>query len=164
MKNRILSLLAAGLTLWACQPGGKGEWKPTDLIRYGVPVVVLAPDSLDVKNQSLARGLVQDVAIKGGEDYDVQLYIAPAETNDISRIKAGLLAEVKSGRSFSRIVREEEPGFIYETRLDSSQLYYGFRYIHLQADKEYIFQSGYSALFSLEQAERLYSAVKPLRR
>ena len=147
------------ILMMACQPDDADAWSETDLLPYGIPITIQAPDSLVVKTKDMG-GLMTDVTLKSDEPFDVQLYASEAETNDIAAIKAGLLDNVKSNPYFSRIVREEEPGFIYETRIDSNNIHYGFRYIYLQGDKEYIFQTGLSGLFSQEETEQMYEAVK----
>jgi hypothetical protein len=104
--------------------------------------------------------LIQDITIQSGDDYYVQIYAAQAETNDITKIKASLLADVKANRYYSRIVSEEESGFIYETAIDENNLNYGFRWIKLQGDMEYVFQTGLVGTFTLEQVKNMYEAVK----
>ncbi len=147
------------MILVSCQTDDAGKWSDTDLLPYGIPITVQAPDSLAVKTKDIGR-FMTDVTLQSDEPYNIQIFASDAETNDIAAIKADQLQEVKNHRYFSRIVREEEPGFIYETRLDSNTVNYGFRYVYLQGDKEYIFQTGLSGLFSLEETERMYEAVK----
>lgn len=146
--------------LWSCRQEAADDWKPTSLMPYGVPVTIMAPDSVVVKTSDMG-GLLKDITVRGGEDYYIQIYATDAETTDISKIKANQLAEVKSNRYFSRIVREEEPGFIYQTQIDSNNINYGYRYIRVEGDKEYIFQPGLTGIYSLEEVERMYDAVKP---
>jgi hypothetical protein len=163
MNKRILILLGIIAGLWSCQQEPADDWKLTSLMPYGVPVTIMAPDSVIVKTSDMG-GLLKDITVRGGEDYYLQIYATDAETTDISKIKANQLAEVKSNRYFSRIVMEEEPGFIYETQIDSNNINYGFRYIRVQGDKEYIFQTGLTSIYSLEEVERMYEAVKPQER
>lgn len=160
MNKRILILLCVITGIGSCQQEAAGDWEPTSLMPYGVPVTIMAPDSVVVKTSDMG-GLLKDITVRGGEEYSIQIYATDAETNDISKIKANQLADVKSNRYFSRIVEEEEAGFIYETQIDSSNINYGFRYIHLQGDKEYIFQTGLTGLYTQEEVERMYEAVKP---
>lgn len=148
------------LIFLACRRDATDQWKPLDLMPYGIPVSVLAPDSARVKVENFGGGLIKDVTIKEGDDYYIQLYASGAETTDIARIKASLLADVKANRYFSKIVEEEEAGFIYETNIDSL-ISYGFRYIRVPGDMECVFQTGLVGAFTLEEARRMYEAVKP---
>ena len=158
MKNLILTLLL-GIVLAACQQDEAGGWKATDLLPYGIPITILAPDSIDVNSSELG-GLLTDVTIKSGEDYFIQIYATDAETNDISQVKAAQLADVRNSRYFSKIIKEDEDGFIYEIRIDDNNVHYSFRHIRIQGDKEYIFQPGLTGLFTQEQTERMYAAVQ----
>lgn len=156
-----ITLFLCGLFwLASCQQENQQDWKPLDLLQWGIPVTVLAPDSAKVKTMDMG-GLLKDVTIKGDDNYYIQIYASDASTTDISRIKANQLAEVKANRYFSKIVNEEEAGFIFENVVDSANVYYGFRHIRVQGDKEYIFQTGLIGSFSLEEVEKMYGAVQP---
>lgn len=155
----LLLFLFGAILLFSCRKEAKNEWQELDLLQYGIPISILAPDSTQVRSDILG-GLIQDVTVKGGEDYSIQIYASSSQTNDIAKVKAGQLAEVKANRYFSKIIREEEDGFLYEIAIDSSNINYGFRLIRLQADKEYIFQTGLIEAFNLEQVEKMYAACK----
>jgi hypothetical protein len=162
MKRVYLCLLAALAALTACRETPSEGWKPTNLLAYGIPLSIMAPEGAEITRRQLG-GVIDDVTVKGLDGYHLQIFAADAETNDLARLKAIQLADIKTSRYFSRVVEEEQAGFIYETRLDGN-LYYSFRYIHLQGDREYVFQPGLTELYSLEEAQRLYKAAKPLRR
>ena len=162
MKKLILIVLC-GLVIASCQQENAGSWKPKDLLSYGLPVTILAPDSVEVNSSDLG-GLMKDIALRGGDDYSVQFYASEATTNDIDKLKAEQLAEVKSNRYFSRVVSEDEAGFIFENKIDSANTLYGFRFIRVQGDQEIIFQTGLTGVFSQEQTERMYQAIQPRKK
>ena len=162
MKKIFLLFLGVALFSVACQKDTQAEWKPKELLQYGLPITILAPDSTIVKSDDLGGGLIKDVTVKGGKDYFIQIYASQAETNDIARLKSDQLSEVKGNRFFSKIINEEADGFLYEMVIDSNTTNYGFRHIRVQGDMEYIFQPGLIGNFTLEQAERMYDAVKPI--
>lgn len=157
MKYRIF-IAAVLLTFMACQQDNREALKPLNLLDYGVPLTIMAPDSAEINTMDMI--VTKDITVKKGEDYFVQIYASDATTTDIAKIKADQLSDVKSNRYFSRIVQEDESGFIYETAVDSSLVNYGFRYILLKGDKEYIFQTGLIGDFSQEDVEVMYKAVK----
>lgn len=157
-KILLLSLIA--LLFAACQSENGGGLKETDLLAYGIPVAIMAPDSADIKAGDLGGGLIKDVTVRGAGNYNVQVFATQAETSDLPRLKAEQLADVKSNRYFSRIVREEEDGFVYQTAIDSNNISYGFRYIVLQGDLEIVFQTGLLGTFSEEEVEKMYAAVQ----
>ena len=143
-----------------CQGEPESTLEATDLMSYGIPVSIMAPDSAVIKKRDMAGGLIKDVTIRAGESFDVQIIASAAETNDIASIKADLLANVKGNRYYSQIIEEGENGFIYETAVDSTFKSYGFRYILVQGDQEVLFQSGLAGTFSLEDAKAMYKAVQ----
>jgi hypothetical protein len=104
---------------------------------------------------------MQIVTVKKGKDYDLQIQSSDAATSDVATLKAQKIIDVKNERYFSKIIKEDEHGFVYENQIDSTTNYYGFRYISIQGDKEYIIQNGLAGTYTLEQAEMMYEAVKP---
>ncbi len=134
-------------------------WQPLDLLPYGVSVSVLAPPDAEVKVGSLKSALVSDLTIKGGSDNSIQRFYGPAITNDIAHLKNEHMENVRDNRYFKKIVKEEVAGFIYQSMIDSTATY-GFRFVKLQGDQELNFQTGLGALFSLEDVQLMYEAVK----
>lgn len=159
MRKYGLLLLALPLLWFGCRRAAAGGMKETDLLPYGVPVTILAPDSARIQARDLA-GVYRDVTVKGEGNFSVQVLASTAEDSNLPRIKAEQLADVKANRYFKRIVREEEDGFLYETALDSSYTNFGFRYIVLQGDLEIIFQTGLVGQFTQEEAEEMWEAVR----
>jgi len=151
-------MLSAGL-IWSCQTENNADLAEKDLMEYGVPVTIMAPDSATVKARNMGS-LMKDVTVKGEGNYDLQIMASSATTSDLARVKAEQLATVKTNRYFSRILSEEENGFLYEMEIDSNNLNYNFRYIHLQGDQEIIFSAGMASTLTQEEAERVYEAVK----
>ena len=158
--KKISLFFAAVIFLLACQNDQTLDWQETSLLACcQLPISVLAPDSADIKSSNFGE-LFKDVTIKSGDDYFVQIYASEATTNDIAKIKSDQLKQVKEFPFFSKIVEEDENGFLYENIIDSTNINYGFRYVAVTGDKEYIFQPGLTGLFTEEQARRMYAAVQ----
>lgn len=134
-------------------------WTTLDLMPYGVPFSVEAPDSAEVN--VVRVGAVEDVTIKntGQAPYAIQLFVQPAITNDIAVLKSNQINEVKSNPYFGKILEEDEQSFIYSINQQDKSAY-SFRYTHLQADKEYVFTTDFDQAFSLEEVKRLLQAVR----
>ena len=159
MKIHYLLLAVLFTGLFACQNTSKTALKSLDLLQYGIPITIMAPDSAKVVAGSLSFS--QDITVKSPADnYDVQIFAYDATTTDISAVKASHLAEAKSNSYFSEIIEEEEAGFIYSTVFDSTATNYGFKYLKIQGDKEYIFQTGLVGTFGLDDVKMMYNAVK----
>ena len=71
--RRVLYLLLVGAVIWGCQSESGNSWKPLDLLEYGLPITVEAPDSTTVKASDL--GILQDVTLEGVSDpnYFIQI-------------------------------------------------------------------------------------------
>ena len=159
IPTKVFALLAT-LMIWSCTPDGHEKgWQPLDLLSHGVPVSVMAPPDAQVKSGKLKSALMKDLTIQGGDNYNVQLFYSPAITSDIAKLKNDHLQIVQDNRYFARIVREEVAGFIYQSVIDSTSTY-GFRLVKLQGDMELNFQTGMNQLFTQEEAELMYEAVK----
>ena len=159
MKKLMFLAVAAILVITGCQQDAASNWSTLNLLDKGFPISVQAPDSVEVKvNSDLS--FLQDITLDSPEDnYHIQIYASTASTDDIALIKADLVSDVRSNPFFSKVVEEDESGFVYEMMIDSAN-YYSFRHVHVKGDKEFIFQPGLANTFSLEEVQRLKKAVK----
>ncbi|NJL77535.1 MAG: hypothetical protein HC892_23365 [Saprospiraceae bacterium] len=159
MRKFYCSLLIIVLALSACQQD-KTNWKPLDLLAYGVPMTIEVPiDSPQIKTSNGLLG-EKEVIVKAGNGFDLLITYQAAGTSDMTQLKATQIDYVKDIPNFSKIIEEQPDGFIYETVVDSSNVFYGFRYIRLQGDNQYVFQSGMIGAFTLDEAKQMYQAVQ----
>jgi hypothetical protein len=154
----ILYLAIVFISFGACKQDVKSTLKPLDLLEYGFPLTIMAPDSAEVKKMSLT--LQQDLTIKKGKNFYVQIFSANATTLDEVKLKEEKLSEVQTNPYFSKVVREDEHGFIYEKSLDSTTHNYDFIYVKILGEKEFIHQAGLTGGFNLEDVELMYEAVQ----
>ncbi len=153
-------LIALLFLIVACQPEQHPRgWQPLDLLPHGAPTTILAPPEAEVKKGQMASALVNDLSVIGEKDYSVQIFYGTAYTNDIARLKNDHLENVKRSRYFHSVVKEDAAGFIYRAMIDSLPSY-GFRLVKLQGDTEFNFQNGMNRIFTLEDVEMMYEAVK----
>ena len=157
--NRIstFSLLFAAFLI-GCQNDASKSMNQLDLLGYGIPMTILAPDSAEVKTMDM--GFMKDVTVKKGKEYSIQILASEANTTSVEQVKALQLSEVQKNPFFSQIITDLPNGFIYENRIDSTHINYGFRYVHIQGGQEYVFQTGMIGDFSQESVEEMYEAVK----
>lgn len=157
MRNFLI--LATAFCLWNCGSDAP-ELKEYDLLQYGVPMSIQVP--VDSPKVTTGEGFLGDkeVKVKAGDNYDILISYAPATTSDLAALKKEQVDNVKGISTFSKIVKEDDAGFIYESAIDSTALFYGFRYVRLQGDQRYLFQSGLIGTFSLEDTELMYESVK----
>ena len=68
--------------------------------------------------------------------------------------------KVKNSPFFSEIIKEDDNGFIFKKTISEDRINYDFRYVKIQGDKEYVFQTGLIGQFTLDDVEMMYEAVK----
>lgn len=149
---KILLLLQV-LFLIAC---GSSTAPKLDLMSHGLPIAIGAPADAEVVVDDL--GIWKDVTVKKGSEYFVQIISSKATSLNINKLKSNALTEVKDGRYFSKIIQEDEAGFIFEKKIDE-RINYDFRYFKIQGDSEYSFQTGLIGSFSEEQVRAMYKSV-----
>lgn len=141
-------------TIISCQSDGV-KTKKFDLVAYGIPLTVKAPVNATVL-QPAGKGEVwiQDTAT----NFDVQVSKSILLSSDITKIKAEALEIVKVMDGFSKLILEEDQGFIYETNFNGT--FYDFQYIMIQGDNKYVFQKNIAAESTLKEVEMMYEIVK----
>lgn len=128
-----------------------------DLMSYGLPIKIKAPADAAVVSDDL--GIVQDVTVKGEENYFLQIIAGQAYVTDVKSLLDKQKGEVTGMKYFSKIIEEDEAGFIFEKRFSEDRTNFDFRKIIIQGDKEYIFQAGLMGQFSLDDIKVMYSAI-----
>lgn len=140
--------------------GCKSETPKTelDLLEYGLPISIQAPNDPNITIDDL--GFWKDVSVKKGDDYFVQIIASDAATIDVNKVKQDQLKSVMDAPFFSKIVEEDTNGFIYEKKIDENNINYDFRFVKIQGDKEYIFQTGLIGTFTEDQVKSMYNSVQ----
>lgn len=159
MKNYpkyLLILFCIGM-LSACQ-GNKGPvLKPLDLLSYGFPITVMAPDSAKVQQSSI--GIIEELTVEGEGNYGLLVQSSMVTITDEKAIKANELEMVKDGRYFSKVIQDNEKGFLYETVIDSTNFNYEFFYVKIQGEKEFIFRTPYDHSHTEEEVAMVYNSL-----
>lgn len=155
---KYFTLLLLSFLLFSCSDNSQENLKPLNLLKHGVPITIMAPDSAEVKTMDLV--VQKDITIKKGDDYNVQLFASEASAANVASAITSLKSEVQSGAYFSEFMKEEPAGFIFQIKIDSTHTSYDFRHVKLFGDKEYIFRTGLMGSFTLEQVENMYQSVQ----
>ena len=143
--------------IFACSNNSDIDLVEKDLLEYGLPITIQAPDSIVVKTMDW---LVQkDVTIKGPDWYNLQIFSSKAQTTKMEDALSVQRSTVEDGTYFDEFILEEQDGFIYQLKIDSLTNY-DFRHVKIQGDNEYVFQAGMMGNYTLEQIERLYEIAK----
>lgn len=153
MRNLLL-LSSLFCLLISCSK--QNNLKPLDLRSYGAEVTIMAPENSEVKK---VEGFITDITVRKDSTYEIQIFLSEKTNDDIAAVTKGQLELVKENPFFSKILKEETDGFLYENQLDGASNF-GFRRIVLSGNQEIIFQNALLGTYSKEQAESMYEAVK----
>lgn len=155
LNSQYLGLSLLMVVVMACS-GGHQNMNEKSLLEYGVPITILAPDSLNVQRSSI--GFQEDITVKGDDGFNIQIFVSDAVVPTLEKAIEAHVESVEGNPLFHQIVEKKDDGFIFENRIDSTQTF-GFRHIRLMGGKEYIFQEPLLGTLSEEKARELYDAV-----
>jgi len=135
----------------------KSTYPDLDLMSYGLPIKIKAPLDAEVKFSDML--LMKDVTVKK-DDYDMQIFASEVISLDVAKIKAEQLNAQKAKPTFSKVIEEVPNGFIFEKFRSDSTLNYDFRYVRIQGDQQYIFQTGLVGKFTEKQVKDMFISVQ----
>jgi hypothetical protein len=151
--------LIIGMLPMGCTKKSEKAWKPLDLEPYGIPAVVMAPDSSNVESFEMGGQKEVSILSDGPMPYSLQVYAGRAKGNKILEQTYRQLLEVKSNPQFGKVVEQNREGFIYELKTADPDRY-SFRYIHLHRDTEVVFTTGLNQQYDLSTIKKLYKSVE----
>jgi len=158
-SNRLVFVLAFILCCTSCQDKNSyPDLEELDMLSYGVPLKIKAPVDAEVEIDDL--GIVQDITVQAGKDFNLQIIAGTAYLSSITEIVKKQKSDAMATGTFSKIVKEDDRGFIFEKKYSEERISYDFRYVRLQGDREFIFQTGLLGQFTLEDVEKMYHAVQ----
>lgn len=156
MKKFLFFVLAV-MFFMGCKSDKAANYPSVDLLKHGFSIKVNAP--ADAKIEFDDFGIMQEVTIDKGDEYNIQILKSRANTNDVKKVISEQLQIVKSERYFSKIVEEYDNGFIFEKKIDD-RINFDFRCVKLQGDDEYMFQTGFAGKFTEENVRSMYKSVQ----
>ena len=147
-----------GLIAFFSCGGPKNELVELDLLDNGVPLKIMAPEGAVVEVDDL--GIIRDVTVKDSLGYFVQIFASKANSLNPAKVLEDQKTIVQEAPYFSKFTEEMEDGFIFEKKIDDETFRYDFRYIRIQGDDQYIFQTGLSGGYDEAAVQRMYQAVQ----
>ena len=161
MKNQIIAVFALILlSVVACKPKSQYELVGTDFGSKGLPLRVKAPANAKidvVPGPPIDLFTIRDEASNYGVSFEAQDILAGTS---VEGEKANLLATAKGTGFFSKVIKEEPNGFVYENKMSETDIRYSFGYVLFKGDKMYTAQADPSLKLTQAQAEELFEAVK----
>ena len=154
MKSRSVILFL--LLVMSCSQ--EKSFHPVDLSSYGIPLGILAPDSIRVVKKEY--DMVNDFLISFPPGMEIQVFETDTSHHDPEVIKYEMLGMILEEPSFREIVSEDSNGFIYKRKLTGMEPDYDFRLVRLAGGKQYVFQASLSRSYDLDEITMLYTLTK----
>lgn len=156
-KTILIVLSMMGLTF--CKDAQrKNDGNKTDLMKYGVPYSIAAPQ--DVEITKIGQGDLTDVSVKNKSGFDLQIFMAPAQSADIAKLKQNKKVVFTSNPSFSKIVEEYEDGYLFEKNNPDGSKSYDFIVVKVVGANEINFQCGNSKDFSEKEVKTIVASLQ----
>jgi len=153
---KYITIVLGSILVIGC--GSKSANYPsTDLLKHGFSISVKAPADAKIASDDL--GVMKELTIQSGKEYNVQILKSNSNTNIVKDAVNGQMKMVKSDRYFTKVIEEYDNGFIFEKDIDGN-INYDFRYIKLIGDQEYIYQTGMMGTFTEEAVRTMYDSVQ----
>jgi hypothetical protein len=162
MKLKFYLILFASLGLLQYCSNAKAPHKKgtTSLLSYGIPLYVNIPKDVEINRRMV--GNITEVTVKGkGEKSWFELIVQnlPAESDDLAWNKHLQIEDVKNNIFFTRIMEENENGFIYEQVPEDKPTYH-FRYVIVQGTNLYTVSSALGSKLSLDQVREMFLSAE----
>lgn len=143
--------------LISCGGDKSKNYPSTDLLKHGFAISVKAPENSEIKSDDF--GVMQELTIKSGDYYNVQILKSKTNTTDVSLAVRGQKNIIKTDQYFTKLIEEYDNGFIFEKDIDGN-INYDFRYVKIIGDQEYVYQTGMMGTFTEEAVRTMYESVK----
>ena len=162
MKINFSLILIASLGLLQNCSNAKAPHKKgtTSLLSYGIPLYVNIPKDAHINRRIV--GNITEVIIKGKEEkswFELIVQNLPSESDDLAWNKYLQIEDVRNNVFFTRILEENENGFIYEL-VPKDKPTYHFRYVIVQGSQLYVISSALGSELTIEQVRELYQSVE----
>lgn len=153
MRKAVLILCV--FSFIACQDDNALKLVEVDLLKYGVPITIKAPESAEITKPS---GDGEVWIVDTASYFKIQVVRSPTASIDVAEVKAEELELAKSLGGFSKLISEQNDGFIFEENYDTVS--YDFKHIVISGDNKYVFQKLLTEIPTKEEVETMYKAVK----
>jgi len=128
-----------------------------DLMKFGIPVTLQAPEGVTATQQG--KGSTVDVRVTDSKGYDIQVFMFDATTSDLKSLVSQKKEIAASHPDFVKIVEEYEDGFLYEKK-SGAQKSHDFFLIRVSGDKEINFQCGNGGNYSESQVKTMINSIR----
>jgi hypothetical protein len=117
------------------------------------------PKDVDINRRIV--GNITEVIVKGKDEkswFELIVQNLPSESEDLAWNKYLQIEDVRNNVYFTRIMEENENGFIYEL-VPRDKPTYHFRYVIVQGSQLYVVSTALGSELTMEQTRELFEAV-----
>jgi hypothetical protein len=117
------------------------------------------PKDVDINRRIV--GNITEVIVKGKDEkswFELIVQNLPSESEDLAWNKYLQIEDVRNNVYFTRIMEENENGFIYEL-VPRDKPTYHFRYVIVQGSQLYVISTALGSELTMEQTKELFEAV-----
>ncbi len=154
----IIGMVVIYTLFLGCKPDQRAKPNAINLLKYGIPCTIQSPGNVNI--QKVGQGNLYDVSISNGKDFDVQVFMTSATSNNLTTIRQRKKEELLSNPQFIKIIEEYNDGFLFEKAGDEQQSTYDFITILLKGENEITFQAGNSKFFTEDEVRNMIAAVR----
>jgi len=151
--KKIILLLAIAFGTIACNSDGL---ETINLQEHGANIDIKAPADVEITGEPI--GLRQEIRVKQ-DQFNIIILVAEEATQTVEEMKKAKLESVKSLDIFSKVIQEDDNGFIYEIN-QGTEKNYDFRYIYVKNGTSHDFRRYFSGDYTLDEVKKMYNAVK----
>jgi len=152
MKNTIPFLMLI-FGLIACNSDGL---ETISLQEHGANIDIKIPAGAEVTSEPI--GYRKQISVKQ-DKFDIIMLVGDEETRTAAEIKKEKLESVKALDIFSKVVQEDDNGFIYEINQGTGKNY-DFRYVYVKNGSSHDFRRNFVGDYTLDEVKTMYNAVR----
>lgn len=153
-----LLIILFSFTIYSCGPSATtSNFPDMDLMKHGMPIKIMAPAGSAVEASDL--GVMKDITVKGEDNYFIQITSGMSTTTDVNTLVAAQKKAVSSSEFFDSYIKEDAQGFIFKKKI-GDRINHDFRYVKIQGDQEYLFQTGLMGQFSESEVMTMFEAIR----
>lgn len=143
-----------------CSSNPISEWKSINLLEYGVPIEIKAPENVKVEAGDLMG--MKDITVQDSGKYNLQIFVSDAQLESLDESLSDLKELIKENPTFDKIIDSFPHGFLFRLQVDSTTQSYDFRYLVTRGNKQIQFQMGMGRIYKREDVKRTLKGIKTM--
>ena len=151
--KRLIPLWILAFGIIACNSDGL---ETISLQEYGANIDIKAPAGVEISAEPI--GLRNEIRVKQ-DQFNIIILVAEEATQTAAEMKKEKLGGIEALDIFSKIIQEDDNGFIYEINQGADKNY-DFRYMYIKNGTSHDFRRNFVGDYTLEEVKTMYNAVK----